>query len=242
VITTNKTKKNTATDLVYNELKRQILTFPLLPGSALEEYQILRRLRLSKTPFREACMRLKQEGWLLPFHRRGYLIAPIGLQDISDIYELRLILESACAQIAAQRATESHIQSLQEMVLTEEKDLSAWTISTNLAAMNVKFHMCIAELTKNAKLINSVRVVLDHVVRFDSMLAQYAPSTPWVGHSAIVSAIKNRNSVEAGKRMQEHIEQARIRILNVSAGHFVGLSVPSLGKPNFEADSDDRRG
>ena len=229
VETKAKTKrKRSATQTVYEELKRQILTFELLPGTALEEQQILQSLGFSRTPFREACMRLKEEGWLLAFSRRGFLIAPIAFEDIAHIYDLRLILESACAQIAAARATDPDIAHLETMVQVEEGRGPAKEISAELVRMNFEFHMYLAELTRNTRLINIVRNILEHVKRFDSMLTRYAPSTSWVGHRTLVETIRDRNSMRAGKSMQEHVEQARLRILNAFAGQSPQLSLPPL--------------
>jgi DNA-binding GntR family transcriptional regulator len=215
---------------VYEELKRQILTFQLVPGSALEERQILRTLGFSRTPFREACMRLKEEGWLLAFSRRGFLIAPITFEDILHIYELRLILESACAQIAAVRATPSDVERMEKMIRAEDTCSSTEAISADLVKMNFEFHLLLAELTQNTRLTHIVRNILEHVTRFDSMLTRYAPSTSWVTHSSIVEAVRSHDSVRAGKNMQDHIEQARMRIVSAFTRDSPKLSLPVLAE------------
>ena len=224
---TAKTKRS-ATEMVYEELKRQILTFQLLPGKVLGEQDILRKLGFSRTPFREACMRLKEEGWLLAFSRRGYLIAPVTIEDIADLYELRLIVESACAQIAAGRATAIDIDRLRGMVRMEEQHSSGKGITPDLIRMNFDFHMSLAELTGNTRLVNIVRLVLEHVMRFDSMLSRYSPSTSWVKHGRIMRAISAHDSIGAWRSMQKHIEQARLRILSVFAGHSAKLNLVPL--------------
>jgi DNA-binding GntR family transcriptional regulator len=228
---------------VYQELKRQILTFHLLPGSALEEREVLRKLGLSRTPFREACMRLKEEGWLLAFSRRGFLVAPITFEDIAHLYDLRLILESACAQIAAVRATDPDIGHMETMIQAEEGCGSPEGISADLVKMNFEFHMFLAELTKNTRLTNIVRNILEHVTRLDSMLTRYAPSTTWVKHRTIVESIRDRDAMRAGRSMQEHIEQARLRILSAFAVQSPKLSLPILeDKPAFGLPDRPTRG
>lgn len=219
---------------VYEELKRQILTFQLLPGSALEDHKVLRNLGFSRTPFREACMRLKEEGWLLAFSRRGFLVAPITFEDIAHIYELRLIVESACAQMAAVRATDADLQRL-GMMIQPEKDCSFTKgISADLVKMNFEVHMFLAEMTNNTRLITIVRNILEHVTRFDSMLTRYAPLTSWVTHGRIVEAIRDRDPIRAGESMQEHIEQARLRIISAVAGQSPRPSLPALhDRPAF---------
>ena len=220
-------RKFTATDLVYKELKDQILTLKLSPGTLLEEDRILGKLGFSRTPFREACMRLKEEGWLLSISRRGYLISPIMFEDMSDIYSLRLILESASVQIVASRASEKDIQLLEEMVRFEEDELgSGQSVKKSLVELSYKFHMRFAELAGNTRIVNIMQSAMEHCERFDSMLSRYDSQAPWVRHSKIVLAIKNRDPIEASKRMQEHIQQARSRILNAFSGHALELSLP----------------
>jgi DNA-binding GntR family transcriptional regulator len=209
--------RSSATERVYQELKRQILTFQLLPGKVLEEHQVLQKLGFSRTPFREACMRLKEEGWLLSFSRRGYVITPITFEDIAGVYELRSILESACAQIAAMRATEAEIERLEEMIQYEERYRSVNGIPPDYANKNREFHLRIAEISRNTRMVNYVHSLLEQTLRFDYMLKRYAPPTSksWTTHGAIVEAIKNHDSAQAGKRMQEHLKQAHLVVLSV---------------------------
>ena len=152
-------------------------------------------------------------------------MAPITFEDIANIYELRLILEPSCAQIAATRATDDDISHMEGMLQVEEGRGPSEGISADLVGANFEFHMQLAGLTKNTRLISIVRNILEHVTRFDSMLPRYAPSTPWVRHRTIVEAITERDPMKAGMRMQEHVEQARLRILNVFAGHSPRLSL-----------------
>lgn len=207
--------KLTAAELVYQELKSRILTARFAPGSVLEEEGVLGKLGFSRTPFREACMRLKEEGWLVAMSRRGYLIAPITFKDTIDVYEMRLILECASAQIAAAYARTADVERLEKIVRAEEGQRSRGVILPSLVRMNFDFHMTLAETADNARITAAVRNLLEHVLRFDSMLYHFSPQTSWVGHRAVVAAVKRRSPAEAQKRMHEHIQHARERIFSV---------------------------
>ena len=98
----------------------------------------------------------------------------------------------------------------------------------NILNVNFDFHMSLAELTGNTRLVNIVRLVLEHVMRFDSMLSRYSPSTSWVKHGRIMRAISAHDSIGAWRSMQKHIEQARLRILSVFAGHSAKLNLVPL--------------
>ena len=227
------TKKETATDLVYQELKHQILSCQLAPGSVLEEDGILRKLGFSRTPLREACMRLTKEGWLISMARRGYLIPPITLKDIVDVYQLRLIVESACAQMAAMEASERDVEELEEMVRLEEQPPTDKKIGRSLIEQNTKFHVHLAEVTRNARIVGVMQSLLEQVERFDSMLSKHKSDTTWVKHTAIVAAIRKHDPGEALQRIQEHILEARQRIFSTFSGQVLELSIVTSrdGKP-----------
>lgn len=230
----------TAAELVYLELKSRILTVRFSPGSILEEEGVLGKLGFSRTPFREACMRLKEEGWLVAMSRRGYLVAPITFKDTIDVYEMRLILECATAPIAAGCATQSDMERLEKIVQEEERHREKKVIVPSLVKMNFDFHMCLAAIADNVRITAALRNLLEHVLRLDSMLIEFSPQTSWVGHSALVTAIKRRNPAEVQRRMQEHIQQARERIFSIfsstrwrhGAEDFmpVDLSRPRMGR------------
>jgi DNA-binding GntR family transcriptional regulator len=180
-------------------------------------------------------MRLKEEGWLLSLSYRGYLIAPITFQDIADVYEMRLILETACAQIAAVRATEKHLERLGEMIRAEDRLGPHIGTNQGLVDLNFNFHLNLAEISRNARIVDTMQSLLEHVLRFDSVLTRYEPVTPWVKHAEIVAAIRNRDPLRARDKMREHVEAARQRILNAFSGHSLDLSISTFEQPRLHS-------
>jgi len=71
---------------------------------------------IGRTPFREACNRLHREGLLEVVPRRGYLVPVISFETVRDLFELRFVLESAIAELAATRATEAQIEEMEALV------------------------------------------------------------------------------------------------------------------------------
>src|SRR3954453_15973225 len=100
---------------VYQELRDDILRCVLRPGQAVYEGELAASYGASKTPIREALNTLRQEGYVQVMPRRGYLIAPISLQDVQQILALRLILEPAAAEMAAQRVSGDELRQLRRL-------------------------------------------------------------------------------------------------------------------------------
>ena len=89
------------TDRAYERLKHDVITCVLAPGTEISEPQLCLHYRLGKAPVRMALIRLAHEGLVRAIPRRGYLISPVTLKDIQDIFELRLMLEPRAARMAA---------------------------------------------------------------------------------------------------------------------------------------------
>ena len=89
------------TDRAYERLKHDVITCVLAPGTEVSEPQLCLNYRLGKAPVRMALIRLAHDGLVRAIPRRGYLISPVTLKDIQDIFELRLMLEPRAARMAA---------------------------------------------------------------------------------------------------------------------------------------------
>ena len=90
---------------VYSEMKQDVATCVLAPGSSVSEAELCRRYQTSRTPVREACRRLCDEGMvqIIPF--RGYIITPLTIEEYRNLYEVQSILDPMIAGLAAERAT-----------------------------------------------------------------------------------------------------------------------------------------
>src|SRR5882757_7422730 len=88
-------------DPAYERIKHDIITCAIAPGTEISEPQLCTHYRLGKAPVRMALIRLAHDGLLRAIPRRGYMVTPITLKDIQDVFELRLMLEPAAARMAA---------------------------------------------------------------------------------------------------------------------------------------------
>ena len=101
-------------DQAYQRIKTEILTCELRPGQQIAQKQLVERYDVGKTPVREALQRLTQEGFVQPVPRFGYIVVPITLSDIHEIYDLRLIIEPAAARLAALRGSDEQLEQIRQ--------------------------------------------------------------------------------------------------------------------------------
>jgi DNA-binding GntR family transcriptional regulator len=103
-------------DRAYVQLREEIITAALAPGTLLREEQLTSRLGLGRTPVREAIQHLRREGYVTILPRRGTLVSEISITDLAAIYEVRTRLESWGARLAAERAGAADRQEAEQLV------------------------------------------------------------------------------------------------------------------------------
>ena len=103
-------------DRVYRVLKAWILEARLRPGDFLSEVDLARQCETSRTPIREACNLLSKEKWIQRIRHKGYVIPPISIREIVEVYEYRKLLECFCAERAAATATPDEVKVLREII------------------------------------------------------------------------------------------------------------------------------
>ena len=126
-------------DGVHERMREEILSCVLKPGALVQENDLAQRYGVSKSPVRDAFLRLEQQGLVEVLPRKGYRIKPISVADAAEMYEMRLLLERACIARAIDHATDATLDALDVYRKSARAaDLPAWI------AYNRAFHVAIA--------------------------------------------------------------------------------------------------
>jgi DNA-binding GntR family transcriptional regulator len=150
---------------------------------------------------REACSRLAQDKWLSLIPRKGYLVKPISVRDIVELYEFRRVLECFAAEKVAQTATTEQVAQLKAIAAVENNgrpDLQ------KILVANEAFHLRLAEMAGNQRVIDQLGLALGYVRRLDTLCTQTVPG--WIGHKEIIRAIEGRKPGEARRAMAAHVD------------------------------------
>ena len=194
------------TDQVHDALKHEIVTAALAPGEALNEPELAARYGVSKTPVREALRLMAQAGWVVTLPRRGYLVRPLALEDIRQIFALRRMLEPPLAAEAARRATDSSVVFLQELIARQSASQQDFEQTVSSAR---EFHLAIAELSGNARAARMLCALVDEVVRLTYLMPRLESNlrsvTELEAHADIVQAIDHRDADGAAALMRAHL-------------------------------------
>jgi DNA-binding GntR family transcriptional regulator len=203
------------TDQAYERIRRDIVSCVLQPGLEFTEIDIAARLSMSKTPVREALMRLQFDGLVRAYPRRGYVIEPVKISDINDIFDMRVVIEAGAMELAVKRISEAELERLSQLAdsISDEKYNENPDRSNHI---NIEFHETIARASRNVRLHRSVIHVLSELERFFYIEAQASVAYPdnHASHRDIVSAILRREVREARAAIIDHVEGTRSVLLN----------------------------
>jgi DNA-binding GntR family transcriptional regulator len=206
-------------DRIYAALKHRILTCSLQPGQRLMEKELSQELGVSRTPLREALNRLALEQLVFLTPYRGYAVAPVLAEDIRDLSELRLIVESESAALAAERATKKDVEQLRNLATLSYQPGERATYEQYLRD-NSAFHQALVRCTRNPRLESVVASVLDQIQRplylgLDIGL-DAKPAT--AEHYDLVEAVAEGNVRRARQVMADQLKRAEMRIVAAVSG------------------------
>jgi DNA-binding GntR family transcriptional regulator len=189
-------------DDVYRQLREDILLGRLRPRDHLVEVDLAERLQVSRTPIRESLQRLAADG-LIVSHRRRWVVYEHTLEEIADIYEVRMALEGYAARLACQRATVDQVARLKEWFDRRSSDGPSW-----FPEFNTRFHELITEAANNPyfqRLADSNRFYT-----FNNQLAEYYDRQDVqdsnAQHEGILAAILARDPDAAERAARAHVE------------------------------------
>jgi DNA-binding GntR family transcriptional regulator len=155
---------NRAAD-AYNTIKRRIIEMEMAPGAPFTEHKLAASLQLSKTPVREALVRLRQEGLVEATARSGYRVTPVTFKDARSLFQLRSLLEVEAAGMAAERGSDLDALVELEQLGRESYDASDRASVIRFIAHNTRFHVTLARLGGNRFLASVLEQVLEQLER-----------------------------------------------------------------------------
>jgi len=207
---------NSLAHQAYTALRKDILTCELDPGSTIAQSQLVKRYDFSLTPVREALKRLEQEGYVQSIPRFGYLITPVTLKDVEDLYDLRLILEQSAVRMAIQRASAEQLAQIQQKATFTYKFKNRLSYLQFLEH-NISFHVSIALASGNRKLAEMLANVLNEMTRIFNLGLDLRDSAEEMRneHILLAAALAQRDIQPAEQIVQDQIVLSRQRVVEM---------------------------
>ena len=223
--------RQTLADTVYETLLEAILSGKIASGAELNEVVLARELGVSRTPVHEAIAWLAADELIeLSVHRAR--VKTMTAQEVTDLYDVRLLLESNAAKRAATRIDTASLQQLRSDAeeLAKTKDAADWP--ARAITFDLHFHDVVAEASGNARLrseIQRYRILVRAFCRITGAQVKNLLHS-FQEHLAILTALEQRDPKAARDAMTVHIER-RVKVVlaeiyHREASHNSCLSVP----------------
>jgi DNA-binding GntR family transcriptional regulator len=208
-----------STDRVHSALRRKVIDSELPPGSHILEQELAMMLGVSRTPLREALVRLENEGLLEIVPRHGVRIIPMSVVDMKEIYQVLVSLESAAAATLASRppsgAAFDQLDAIYDRMdaLLKAGDITGWALEDE------RFHLKIVELAGNRRLREIVSNCWDqaHRARMFTLRLQThpQPAQSMKEHRQIINALRKRDAARAESLLRSHRERGLARQIDI---------------------------
>jgi DNA-binding GntR family transcriptional regulator len=152
-------------DVVFNTLRKAILTGELKPGERLMEIHLANKLGVSRTPIREAIRKLELEGLVTMIPRRGAEVAQITEKSMNDVLEIRRAVDALCVELACDRITKEELENLKCACDAFAKAVASKDIQ-KIAEADVELHDIIVQATGNGRLVQLVNNLSEQMYRY----------------------------------------------------------------------------
>ncbi|MFT4067613.1 GntR family transcriptional regulator [Paraburkholderia sp.] len=205
------------TQLAYQEIRQRIMDNEWPAGMQATEKEVATRLGMSRTPVREALMRLQHEGLVNVVPRHGMRVLPVSAEDMAQIYTILTSLEATAAElVAARRLGAAALQPLRTASddmdrALQQEDLDAW------AQADERFHRHLLDLCGNTMLRNIVLNFWDraHRARMVTLRLRTRPANSTREHAALVDALQRGDAPAAALIQREHRQRAGDELLHI---------------------------
>lgn len=202
-------------EIVYEQLKMEILTGKITPGTRMMEVDLAEDMGVSRTPIREAIRKLEKEGLVVIEPRRGAYVSDISFKDMVDTLVVREDLEALAASLAAERITPEEVEELTDLT-NDYSDAIAEGDMEKIIQFDEAFHRRIVSLTGNQTLIQLCETVQELALRFRYLyyehFSQYE-NMP-VEHKDIIDAIRSGDKETARSVSDAHVRKLKEFVMN----------------------------
>lgn len=216
-------------DQAYEQIKNAITTLRFKPGEPVIEGDLARILGISKTPVRNALVRLENEGLVQTLPFRGTFVAGVSLRDVVELYQVRGALEEQAIRLITDRLTEADLERLRAASSEVDRQLSQGHLEESFDSIR-EFHEAIVHMSGNHWLIEMYGNLGDHLARIRNICGhipgRVEKST--VEHQSIIDALSTLDVERAVAALRDHLESLTLDYSRAAEETFEEPAPPSV--------------
>jgi DNA-binding GntR family transcriptional regulator len=204
-------------DVVYEELKREILSLELIPGQAISENEICKRFDVSRTPVRDALWRLQEQGFVTTLPYRGTYVTKLNLDEIKQIIYMRTAVETSVICDFMDIATPMILEEVRYLIRKQEviileKDFTP----EKFYRLDSQMHAVWYEVTRKKKIWEILQEAQVHYTRY--RMLDFETETNFMriikDHNKLLELIQNKDKEGLVTALKEHLTYSITRMKN----------------------------
>ncbi len=213
----NSPRQRTGAIRVYHQLRESILNLKLSPGVILDESELAKEFELSRSPVREALVRLSTEGLIRTLPNRSAIVAPFDLASVPTFLDALELAYRVTSHLAAANCLDEQVAKIEEIEARLEQARKAREFS-QLIGINREFHLAVAEAGGNEYFTHWLQQVLDQGQRLLRLCVYFGgdktPRSALGAHAEIIKALKTRDCARAEQAGQRDANYLRSEFLH----------------------------
>lgn len=201
-------------EVIYTRLREDVFEFRLLPGARFTESELAERYGVSRTPVREALLRLQTEGVVRGYFRSGWEVVPIDFARFDDLYEMRKLIEVYAVRLLAAGGIDD--EANQQRI---DRIAADWTVGKRarlsdpraISTLDEVFHTALVAAAGNQEMLRVHAEVTERIriIRRLDFTYPHRIGTTYDEHSAILRAIQRHKPDQAEALIRAHIDRSR---------------------------------
>jgi GntR family transcriptional regulator, rspAB operon transcriptional repressor len=195
---------------VYNHIREMILNGEIAANERLIETKIAEKIGTSRTPVREALHSLELEKLITSIPSVGYVVKPLSEEDVSQICDIRSLLEGLAANWAIRKAHQKLMEELEVNIAAAETEVEKGNIKT-FVELDGQFHEIISKHSGSERLLELTQTLRRHMLRYraQSIFLKDVVLRAIDGHKGILEAVKTGDMQKVSKAITDHLEQSK---------------------------------
>lgn len=202
-------------DLAYERLKNGILTGKLVAGEVYSELKLARRLGISRTPVREALLRLAAENFIVFHSRKGMSINYFSKKDVEDLFELRWAIEETAVAKITRNLSKDQIQKIKNIILKQENSIKNKNDEKLFLEIDRKFHLYLIEASGNRFMVQTYNNIRNYVMitAREALMKKGRANEVLQEHKAIVEALSQGDLKKVKAAIRKHLIKSKLTAL-----------------------------
>jgi DNA-binding GntR family transcriptional regulator len=203
-------------DVIAETLREEILRGEVAPGQALRQEELAERFGVSRLPVRDALLRLEAQGLVHVYPNRGAFVISLSADEVTEIFEMRILLEGDIIERAVPRMTADHWRRID----AAHAEATRTAGGPEWVEGDWRFHRTLYEAAERPRQLATIENLRSTVARYSSAYDALPTRTPeWLAdHDAILEACRARAAVAAKQRLVQHLRRALALVLTKLEG------------------------